>query len=111
MRAMADYGMFVGDTGGNGFHFLVESGSSSTSFGLQDPWVQFAQRAPGVSELGLGADRKWLFGLDGIDWSRLRSPALRRRRQLLTTAQRPPGPTPLASPGRWLRRGRFACTS
>ncbi len=72
MRAMADYGMFVGDTGGNGFHFLVESGSSSTSFGLADPLVEFAQRAPGVTSWGSGTDRKWLFGLDGIDWSRLR---------------------------------------
>jgi hypothetical protein len=39
LRALAHYGAYVGDTGGGGWGFMFESGSSFTSFGLPDPWV------------------------------------------------------------------------
>ena len=45
LRAMARYGMFVGDTGSDylGWTIAVESGSSYTSFGLPDPWETLAK--------------------------------------------------------------------
>jgi len=46
LRAMAQYGLYVGDTGG-GF-LKLESGTSYTSFGLPDPWMQIAKSA-GIS--------------------------------------------------------------
>ena len=39
LRAMARYGLYVGDTGGGGWGIQFESGSSFTSFGQTDPWV------------------------------------------------------------------------
>ena len=39
LRAMARYGLYVGDTGGSGWGIQFESGSSFTSFGQADPWV------------------------------------------------------------------------
>ncbi|UJA19985.1 hypothetical protein HJD18_07010 [Thermoleophilia bacterium SCSIO 60948] len=44
LHAMAEYGMYVGDTGGNGWGITVESGSSQTSFGKRDPWTTVGQR-------------------------------------------------------------------
>ncbi len=41
LRAMAHYGLYVGDTGG-GF-LKVQSGQSWTSFGKADPWKQLGQ--------------------------------------------------------------------
>jgi hypothetical protein len=72
MRAAAHYGLYVGDTGGGGI--VIESGSSYTSFGKADPWVQIARDA-GLdpwwnSQVGTG---QYIFDLTGgIDWSRLR---------------------------------------
>ena len=43
MRAAARYGLIVGDTGG-GF-IKLESGTTYTSFGLPDPWVELAEDA------------------------------------------------------------------
>jgi hypothetical protein len=45
LHAMADYGMFVGDTGSDylGWSLVVESGSGFTSFGQPDPWVSLAK--------------------------------------------------------------------
>ena len=39
LHAMADYGLYVGDTGGRGWGIKFQSGSSYTSFGHPDPWV------------------------------------------------------------------------
>jgi hypothetical protein len=46
LRAMAQYGMFVGDTGSDylGWSIFVQSGSSYTSFGQTDPWVTLAKQ-------------------------------------------------------------------
>ncbi|MFI5123654.1 MAG: hypothetical protein ACHQJ5_12235, partial [Vicinamibacteria bacterium] len=48
LTAMADYGMYVGDTGGGGWSLGFESGSSYTSFGYPDPWLAVAK------QLGIG---------------------------------------------------------
>jgi hypothetical protein len=72
LRALSRYGAFVGDTGGNeAFTFQFESGSTYTSFGIEDPMVTFARaQEAGVTERA-GAYR---FDLgSGVDWrNRLR---------------------------------------
>ena len=71
LRAMARYGMFVGDTGATtlGWSIVVQSGSSYTSFGQADPWVSLAKQYGIASYSG-----KYYFDLkDTIDWkSKLR---------------------------------------
>ncbi len=44
LRAMARYGMFVGDTGGISWGIQFESGTSQTSFGYEDPWVRLGKQ-------------------------------------------------------------------
>jgi hypothetical protein len=65
LRAMADYGMFVGDTGGGSWGVQVESGSTFTSFGQPDPLVAFARANAWTpyGDLLVGNLR------DGIDWA------------------------------------------
>jgi hypothetical protein len=48
LTALAHYGGYVGDTGGDGFGFMVQSSSTYTSFDVPDPFVALAQ-ANGVS--------------------------------------------------------------
>ena len=43
LRAMAKYGMYVGDNGGSPWALQFESGDNYTSFGEPDPWVAYAQ--------------------------------------------------------------------
>ena len=47
LRAMAEYGLYVGDTGG-GF-IKTESGISFTSLGMSDPWTALASRTTAAS--------------------------------------------------------------
>jgi hypothetical protein len=70
LRALARYGMFVGDTGGSPWDLEFESGSTYTSFGYPDPIVTYAKRI-GIPQED---DGRYHFELDdGIDWrSRLR---------------------------------------
>jgi hypothetical protein len=66
LRAMARYGMFVGDVGGVQFGML-ESGSTYTSFGREDAMVTYARDA-GVPRHG----DHYLFDIgSGIRWERL----------------------------------------
>ena len=68
LRAMADYGLFVGDTGGGSLKTV--SGSSYTSFGHADPWVALGQQL-GVHTWKSSSDglRKYLFDLrETVDW-------------------------------------------
>lgn len=68
LRAMARYGMFVGDTGGSGWTVYVESGQSYWSFGVVDPMLTFAQQVHAPYSSGRG---QYLFDLqDGVDWAR-----------------------------------------
>lgn len=70
LRALAHYGLIVGDTnGGNAaWGIQVESGSSYTSFGYPDPFASIAQNA-GLSPFN------GMYGFDittGVDWTRFR---------------------------------------
>ena len=68
LHAMADYGMYVGDTGGSGWGLQFESGSTYTSFGIEDPLVAFG-RAHGVPNY----HGRQVFNIhDGVDWAALR---------------------------------------
>jgi hypothetical protein len=67
LRAMARYGMIVGDTGGT-WGIGVDSGVVYTSFGHPDQWVALAQqwRIPYYA-----GDRDYIFDLgSGVDWGR-----------------------------------------
>jgi hypothetical protein len=67
LTALAHYGGYVGDTGGPGFAFQFESGSTYTSFGVSDRMVDFAKTASGVSLY----EGKYVFNMaDGVDWAR-----------------------------------------
>jgi hypothetical protein len=70
LRALAHYGMFVGDTGGSPWDLEFESGSTYTSFGYPDPIVTLAKRLGIPQE----ADGRYHYELDHVvDWrSRLR---------------------------------------
>src|SRR5205085_2260080 len=48
LTALAHYGAFVGDTGASPWSVAIESGSTYTSFGVPDPWVDFVKAQPGV---------------------------------------------------------------
>ncbi len=68
LRALHQYGGYVGDTTGGRVSWGIQavSGSTYTSFGWKDPWVTFAQRA-GVERW----DGLYYFDVDsGVDWTR-----------------------------------------
>jgi len=44
LRAIAKYGMYVGDNGGAPWALQFESGDNYTSFGKPDPWVDTRSR-------------------------------------------------------------------
>jgi hypothetical protein len=71
LRAMAHYGMYLGDTGGT-WGVQIEGGTSYASLGYDDPWTAFARKT------GLPFNPRggvWVFDLrSGIDWrERLRA--------------------------------------
>jgi hypothetical protein len=68
LRAMAEYGLYVGDTtGGTPWNIWFESGSSYESFGRRDPMVGFAKRA-GIRR---SSDGSYYFDwASGINWRR-----------------------------------------
>jgi len=80
LRAMARYGLFVGDTGGSPLDLHFESGSTYTSFGYEDRMVGFAAAA------GLSPDEAGVYHFDigaGVDWARylqVVDPCVTRRR-------------------------------
>jgi hypothetical protein len=66
LRAMARYGLYLGDTGGGAWGVQLESGSSYTSFGRADPLVAFAS-----SNGWRRAGRRYIGDLrSGIAWRR-----------------------------------------
>jgi hypothetical protein len=66
LRAMARYGMYMGDTGSGGWGLQMESGATYTSFGYEDALVTFA-RGAGLPRF---ADN-FVFNIrDGVDWGR-----------------------------------------
>jgi hypothetical protein len=67
LRAMARYGMYVADTGGS-WGIIQESGLVTTSFGLGDRWVDFAQE---VGAPYWPPDHRYAINIrDGVDWAR-----------------------------------------
>jgi hypothetical protein len=70
LRAMADYGMFVGDTGGEAWGLVVESGSSQTSFGRADPWMTLGERLGLPSVVGDDGGLRYVFDMRAtVDWA------------------------------------------
>jgi hypothetical protein len=66
LRALAKYGGYFGDTGGPGFGFQFESGSTYTSFGYEDRMVKFARDNQVPTWNGV-----YVFNMrDGVDWGR-----------------------------------------
>lgn len=66
LRAMARYGMYMGDTGSEAWTVQFESGSTYTSFGREDALVAFARDQGVPSHRG-----KYVFNMrDGVDWGR-----------------------------------------
>ncbi|HWV87635.1 MAG TPA: hypothetical protein VNZ62_19445 [Capillimicrobium sp.] len=70
-RAVAHYGAYFGDTGGDGFAFQAESSVMYTSYGKPDPYAAIAAR------YGIRKDAEWGYGFafsGRIPWSsRLRA--------------------------------------
>jgi hypothetical protein len=65
LRAMSEYGMYMGDTGGQ-FGISFESGSTYTSFGVEDQMVRFARENNVPTYNG-----HYVFNIrDGVDWGR-----------------------------------------
>jgi hypothetical protein len=84
LRAMARYGLYLGDTGGGFLSF--ESGSTYTSFGHQDEMEVFAHDHMGEggieSSAGPGGRTEYTLDLEsGVPWDRLRviDPCVTRR--------------------------------
>ena len=79
LTAMAKYGMFVGDTGGNGWGLQLWSG---LSYAGQDPWVQLGRRL-GLPSYDAGGSARYLFDLgDTVAWGnelRVARPCVSRR--------------------------------
>ncbi len=66
LRALARYGGYVGDTGGDGIGFMFESSTMYTSFGRPDPLAVFAAQAGLPSVNG-----SYAFDIaGGVDWAR-----------------------------------------
>jgi len=75
LRAIRDYGFYLGDSTHGSLKLLpIESGTSYTSFGLPDPWVQYARAHDLPSSHDSRIDRTvYQFDLaGGVDWRRLR---------------------------------------
>jgi hypothetical protein len=76
LRAIRDYGFFLGDSTGKALKvFPIESGTDYTSFGLPDPWVRYA-RSHGIRGRLERATHREVYDFDmqsGVDWHRLRA--------------------------------------
>ena len=76
LRAMVTHGMFVGDTGAsaNGWTLKVQSGTSYTSLGFADPWVELGKENGLPTVTGSDGSADYLFDLrKTLDWkSKLR---------------------------------------
>jgi hypothetical protein len=75
LRAIRDYGFYLGDSTTSGLKvFPIESGTSYTSLGRPDPWVRYAKANHIPSSYDPTTGRT-LYGFDlqsGVDWTRLR---------------------------------------
>jgi hypothetical protein len=70
LRAMAKYGMYVGDNGGSPWALQFESGDNYTSFGQPDPWIAYAQ-AQGITgsyNSSIGRNVYYFNFKNAVDW-------------------------------------------
>lgn len=66
LTALAQYGGYFGDTGGPGFAFMFESGTTYTALGLPDPLVEFA-KANALPTWGA----TYIFNMaSGVEWEK-----------------------------------------
>lgn len=66
LTALAEYGGYVGDTGGPGFGLMLESSTSYTALGVPDPLVAFA-KANGLPKW----EGNYVFNVaGGVEWSK-----------------------------------------
>jgi hypothetical protein len=72
LRALRDYGAYFGDDGGSNLTVTsFESGTGFTSFGLADPFTDYARSHVGQSIFESGGT--YYFDVrSGVDWSKLR---------------------------------------
>ena len=79
LAAMSRYGMFVGDTGGDGWGLQLWSGMGHAG---RDPWVSLGRRL-GLPSFGVGDSTRYVFDLrDVVDWGsvlRVARPCVSRR--------------------------------
>jgi hypothetical protein len=71
LRAMAEYGMYVEDTGGSSWGVMFESGASVTSFGFQDPWERLGQQfnLPAWEDTGIDK-RRFIYDFrNAVNWA------------------------------------------
>jgi hypothetical protein len=70
LRAMATYGMYVGDDGGAPWALQFESGDNYTSFGEPDPWVAYAksQGIDGTYDSSIGRTVYYFNLQNAVDW-------------------------------------------
>ena len=70
LRAMATYGMYVGDDGGAPWALQIESGDNYTSFGEPDPWVAYAksQGIDGTYDSSIGRTVYYFNLQNAVDW-------------------------------------------
>jgi hypothetical protein len=71
LHAMAEYGLYVGDTGGSAWGIAIESGSSFTSFGYEDPWARLGRQYEVPTWDGApDGKRRYIFDLrTAVDWA------------------------------------------
>jgi hypothetical protein len=69
LRAMARYGMFVGDTGGDPWNLYFESDNTYTSFGFE-PQVRSAFQALGARHYADQTYNSWNIDTVPVDWAR-----------------------------------------
>jgi hypothetical protein len=75
LRAVRDYGFYLGDSTASPLKLVpIESGTSYTSLGLDDPWQEYGKRHDLPIVLDSSTDeRVYAFQPEtGIDWTRLR---------------------------------------
>jgi hypothetical protein len=70
LRAMAKYGMYVGDNGGSPWALQFESGDNYTSFGQPDPWIAYAQSQgiTGSYNSSIGRNVYYFNFKNAVDW-------------------------------------------
>ena len=74
LQAMATYGMYINDTGAQGYFAVqTESGNQYTSLGSSDQWLTWANANSGQAGWSFyNPDQDWVGHWTGIDWTRLR---------------------------------------